>query len=1101
MISPSYDVLVVGGGPAGVVAAVQAARAGARTLLIEKSGLLGGTTTLGGVNFPGLFHAWGRQVIAGIGWEWVTNSVREAGDALPDFARWREGRHWRMQILVNAPVHAAVADHLVQEAGADLLLHTMVASVEDNGGWLVTLCGKEGLRRVRAAVLVDCTGDANLVGLAGFPLHRNPGLQPGTLVMRAGGYDMAQLDLDALEQDFHAAVACGDMRRSDFQAAQRPVSAFLNNRGGNSIHVPGIDASTSEGKTRAELLARAAMLRIVRFFRGRPGLEQFKIEWCAPECGIRETATIDGETCITRDDYATGRVWPDSLCHSFYPIDLHAIAGQGGIDTRYLEEGTFPTIPLGALLPKGSRRLIVAGRCASGDQEANSAFRVQASAMAMGQVAGAAAALAATTGRELREVPLDEIRTLLRRHAAIVPAVPESTASGKQSDAPAGLLCDLLAYPERTTILTPAPTFGWMVNGGRPGKPQSAYQLRVGTAPGVSQEHGDCWDSGVVTSRASLNVPYAGPPLPEGKCHWWTVRTWHETETASAWASPQRFIVTAPADASVAPKEDLGEVSAYPLETTAVPPVKMDEKAKGAWSLDFGKQAFGWLELDIESNVDDATVDVRLGEAWRNRALDRNPPGSVRYMESRLSLRAGRHRYRVQTPADKRNTDSRAIHLPPQFGVVLPFRYAEVETGTGQNASRLHGASLLRVEYPFDARAASFRSSHDTLNAVWQLCRYTIHATTFAGYYVDGDRERIPYEADAYINQLSHYAIDREFSLARRTHEYLLDHSTWPTEWKQHSILMAWADYEATGDDRSLRRHYATLKNEKLLLQHAREDGLLATGRLRDPASGRTDVGDLVDWPVVERDGFDFHDVNTVINAFHHRTLVLMARIATALGNDADAHTFTERAQQVFIRFNEVFFDASRGIYVDGEGSDHCSQHGNLFPLAFGLVPAERKASVVAYVKSRGMACSVYPAQYLLEGLFEAREAEHAIGLMTGGGLRSWGNMLAHGATLTWEAWDQSLKPNQDWNHAWATAPANIIARYVLGVRPLEPGYGRVLIDPQLGNLNEVRGTVPTIRGAIHVHAWRDTGGQLHYEATAPANMELAEAIISHPVE
>jgi len=325
--------------------------------------------------------------------------------------------------LVNAPVHAAVADQLIQDAGADLLLHTMIASVENvDERWQIAACGKEGLRSIRAEVLVDCTGDANLVGLAGFPLHRNPGLQPGTLVMRTGGYDMDQLDLDALEQAFVDSVARGDMLRSDFQAATRPVSAFLHNRGGNSIHVPGIDASTSEGKTRAERLARAALLRIVRFFRSRPGLEQFKIEWCAPECGIRETTTIDGETRITRDDYATGRVWPDSLCHSFYPIDLHAIAGKGGIDTRYLEEGTFPTIPLGALLPKGSRRLIVAGRCASGDQEANSAFRVQASAMAMGQVAGAAAALAAGTGRELRELPLAEIRTLLRQHQAIVPA-------------------------------------------------------------------------------------------------------------------------------------------------------------------------------------------------------------------------------------------------------------------------------------------------------------------------------------------------------------------------------------------------------------------------------------------------------------------------------------------------------------------------------------------------------------------------------------------------------------------------------------------------------------------------------------------------------
>lgn len=408
-----------------MVAASQAARAGARTLLVEKSGLLGGTATLGGVNFPGLFHAWGRQIIAGIGWEWVEESSRRSGSPLPDFSDWRGKRHWQMQVRVNIPVYAAVADETVLSSGADLLFHAMPANARhEEGLWKIGLCRKEGLVEVAASVIVDATGDANLVALAGFPLRRNARLQPGTLAMCAEGYDLgaiSEASMLAMEENFLDAVASGNMLRSDFQAAQNPVAAFLHGRGKNSIHIPGIDASTSEGKTRAEILARQSVLRIVSFFRKQPGMESFLIGSCAPECGIRETVTICGETRISREDYERGRVWPDSYCHSFYPIDVHNLAGEGGIDTRPLREGIVPTIPLGALLPRGSRNLVVAGRCACGDQEAHSAFRVQASAMAMGQVAGAVAAMAATTGSELREVEGAALRHLLRANGAVVP--------------------------------------------------------------------------------------------------------------------------------------------------------------------------------------------------------------------------------------------------------------------------------------------------------------------------------------------------------------------------------------------------------------------------------------------------------------------------------------------------------------------------------------------------------------------------------------------------------------------------------------------------------------------------------------------------------
>lgn len=420
-MKPSYDVAVIGGGPAGLIAALQAGRAGASTLLVEKSGVLGGTTILNAVNVPGLFHAWGRQVIAGIGWELVSRSVAESGTAMPDFSAWRELPHFRLQVRVNRAVYAALADQLIGDAGVNLHLHTLLAAVtSEDSGWKLTLCGKEGLREVRTRVLVDCSGDANAVSLAGLPVARNASLQPGTLVVRTAGYDLAALDLPRLEAAFLAAVAKGELQRSDLIGAGNPVTQFLQWRGENSVHVLGIDGRTSEGRTAAEVQARALILRLHRFFRAQPGMENFHYDFFATECGIRETCTIHGEACVTLSDYVSGRVWPDAVCYSFYPIDVHQLDGPT-IDTRPLHEGVVPTMPFGALLPRDSRNLIVAGRTVCGDQEANSAFRIQASCMATGQAAGAAAALAARRGCELRDVPLTDLRALLRAHGAIVP--------------------------------------------------------------------------------------------------------------------------------------------------------------------------------------------------------------------------------------------------------------------------------------------------------------------------------------------------------------------------------------------------------------------------------------------------------------------------------------------------------------------------------------------------------------------------------------------------------------------------------------------------------------------------------------------------------
>jgi hypothetical protein len=420
--SAPYEVAVFGGGPAGIVAAVQAARAGAKTLLVEKNGMLGGTTTSGGVNFPGLFHAWGKQIIAGIGWELVSRCAQACGHALPDFTVVPD-RHWKHQVRVDRAVYAALADEMAIEAGVEVLFHAMPASFEErNGDNVVAICTKTGLKDVRAKVVVDCTGDANVLMLAGCGMVTHDELQPGTLMLRLSGYDLGALDRSALNAACARALGTGELRRADCASGANTPWRLLASHGDNSLDVLNVNGRTSEGRTAAELAGRGAFLRLYRFLRAQPGLEGLKVDFMAPECGIRETVTIAGQATVTVQDYVSGRVWPDAVCNSFYPIDWHRANGDG-IDQRHLEPGTVATIPRRALVPTGKTNLVAAGRCISSDQLANSALRVQATCMAVGQTAGAMAALAVASDDDVAAVGMESLRALLRKHGAIVPEV------------------------------------------------------------------------------------------------------------------------------------------------------------------------------------------------------------------------------------------------------------------------------------------------------------------------------------------------------------------------------------------------------------------------------------------------------------------------------------------------------------------------------------------------------------------------------------------------------------------------------------------------------------------------------------------------------
>jgi hypothetical protein len=536
--------------------------------------------------------------------------------------------------------------------------------------------------------------------------------------------------------------------------------------------------------------------------------------------------------------------------------------------------------------------------------------------------------------------------------------------------------------------------------------------------------------------------------------------------------------------------------------------------------VDFGKAAFATLTFSASAPRDGTTLTVYLGERSDGRAVHKAPGATnIGLARVELTLRAGDHHYEIELPRHR----ARYPHsqtLPEHLPEVAPFRYAELVADADQ--VKLSDIEQRALFHPFDDEAASFESSDERLNRVWELCRYTLKATPFLALYADGNRERMPYEADAHVQQLGHYAVDREYAIARYTNQFLVWNPSWPTEWQMHAVFMAHADWMQTGDTEHLARNYEHLE-AKALLALAREDGLISTrtGLVTAavlqalhfrPGEHPDIMNDIVDWPPGapakgesaasyrgstpegERDGYVFADINTVVNAFHYRSLRMMAEIAGALGKERERANLAARALKVRAAFNEKLFDAERGVYVDGEGVEHASLHANMFPLAFGLVPDDRVEGVVRHIKARGMAASVYGAQYLLEALYAAGEAEYALDLMTSDSRRSWLNMLRVGATMTTEAWDEFYKPNLTWNHAWATAPANIVARKIAGIEPAAAGFSRMSIRPQLAGLERGDLRMPTPRGAVRVQ-WRTADEGLSLEVTIPANTRAEVAL------
>ena len=404
------DVTVIGGGTAGVFAAIAAAKTGAKTVLIEKNSILGGTMTVANVNFPGLFFAWGNKIIDGPCWQAIERTVALGGAKIPEIT-YKPERHWYEQIRLNRFIFTTVLFQMCEEANVQVRCNTMLSdAAEYEDGVKLILTEKSGLFEIDSKTAIDATGDANLVQILGMPTQKSEVLQPATLQNHISGYVDDCYDLEEIKEKHRVAdlpkhIACSNLYNFLYS---HTISA----------HAPCTDADTSIGKTNLEKNSRQDILKIYRFLRTIKGLENLQIDFAADETGIRETNRVCGKTVISAEDYINGRFYPDSICYAFYPIDLHVMEG---IRKTYHADGVVSKVPYSALIPKNSKRILCAGRCISSDTNANSAVRVEATCMATGQAAGCAAALAIREKVSVDEVDYPALCTALKEMGHIIP--------------------------------------------------------------------------------------------------------------------------------------------------------------------------------------------------------------------------------------------------------------------------------------------------------------------------------------------------------------------------------------------------------------------------------------------------------------------------------------------------------------------------------------------------------------------------------------------------------------------------------------------------------------------------------------------------------
>jgi alpha-L-rhamnosidase len=528
-----------------------------------------------------------------------------------------------------------------------------------------------------------------------------------------------------------------------------------------------------------------------------------------------------------------------------------------------------------------------------------------------------------------------------------------------------------------------------------------------------------------------------------------------------------------------------------PLQRYRLDPLSVEQKGSGRWLFDFGHYVVGHPRVRVEGRAGQV-MTVLQGEELLQ-------PGDRGYGE-RAAVR-----YRLR--ANAWYEDQIVLDEGPnliEFYDYRAFRYLEVLDAPSQPEVWVEVR-----HFPLDWSPSHFASSDETLNRIWEISKRTVQMICQDVVQDCAQREKGQYGGDTYITALAQLLLSDDGSLIRKA---LVDghHSQhfnvgmlavapgayWQelAEWSLVYPLMLEYYYRMTGDSVLVERLL-----EKGALQHLmgwfgrleNEDGLLVRVHERKSV--------LVDWPRDLRGEYDYegtaNGINTVANSFYYGALRAAAYLLHVVERSHEASVFEQKAARLLESFQRVLMDEESGLVLDGIRMDGTpsftgSVHASAFALGFGLVPEKDQAAVVELIRRKGMTGGIYLAPYLLRGLWKSGEGELAYRMMTEG-RKSWAEMLRHGSTTTSETWSPEDKANMGWAHPAAAVPVYFIVQHLMGLTPLEPGFGALHVTPQIPDaLDWVELRFPTAKGPVEAVYKKEEGLTL----TVPNGMRVVDA-------